>query len=292
MKKIILIIALTALTATPIYAQTKLASPSGKISPTAKPTQEATSSSIISKLKQIETLKEKIATKVAELREKDTSGILGTIKKIDSGTMIVTSQGVDKKVTYSDDTVYYQLKDGDRTDAKNTILKEGALIGIVGIYNSDKSSLAAKTVYTEDINYNVYGKVSDIDRDSYTITVKTKDGSQVVDIETTTKVFIYSENKKVEKSGFSKLKVGDPVHVFSTFKQKESGKIRGDKIYALPFLNAEPTAIPTSKADDKSASPTAVKVSPTSTKITPTVTPKVSVTIKPTAKPTSPTPKN
>lgn len=250
------------------------------------------SSSVINKLRQIEKLKDKIATKVAELREKDKTGISGTVKKIENSTITLSTGEGEKKISYADDIVLYQfIKDG-RTEQKMSKIKAGNYISVIGIFNEDKSLILGKIIYIEEPSITFFGKIADIDRDNYTLTVKTKDASEIVDIETTTRIFTYGASGKIDKGGFSKLAVGDPIHVVGTARLKESNKVTGGKLYTFPLFNLNIGVTPSANPNLKSATPSATPTSSKSAK--PSLTPKAtpSKTPTPTKKITpTPTPK-
>ena len=255
------VILLNGAVLSPVAAATKASTQSA--------TPTVSESETINKLKQIEKLKEKIATKVAELREQDKTGTSGTVKKIENATITLTTPSGEKKISYSDDMVVYQfIKDG-RTEQKISKIKEGSYISVIGIFNEDKSVILGKIIYIEEASITFFGKIVDIDRDNYTVTVKTKDANEVVDIETTTRIFTYGTLKKIEKGGFSKLAVGDPIHVVGTARLKESNKVTGGRLYVFPFLNQKEELTPT---PSPSAGPTSSKI------VKPSVTPKVTPT--------------
>ena len=99
----------------PVLAQSITLPP--KTASAAATTTLPTPNNAIEKLKQIEQLKEKIATKVAELREKDKRAVSGVVKKITGTSFLITNRkGDEYSISYSDDTTFYTVIDGERKE--------------------------------------------------------------------------------------------------------------------------------------------------------------------------------
>src|SRR3989338_1948314 len=93
----------------PLHAQTPDQNIPKKLSPT------PSVSEVIDKLKQIEKLKEKIATKVAEIRQQEKTAAAGNAKKINSSNIVITSTKGDKTILFSEDTIFYSLSFAKRS---------------------------------------------------------------------------------------------------------------------------------------------------------------------------------
>lgn len=238
-KKIfIAFVLLTILISSPIKAQ----SPTLEIS-----TPTTASSSIVDKLRQIKILKEKIATKVAEIREKDKRAVLGIVKKIQSSDIIVTSGQTDRSISFSEDTLFFLLSKEGKSEASLKKIKEGDTISAYGYLSEDNKLLSAKYIYLQTPATHLTGKTADIDNKNYTITISTTQGNQIIDMETYTRTFIYTKDKVKKPAGFSKLKLGDIVHLVGTLDAKEPGKIHATKILIIAPL-AQTTPTPTKVA--------------------------------------------
>lgn len=231
-----------------VFAQTKSVKLTGtpiptdpiqKDSPVIKQTQET-----INKLKQIEQLKEKIATRVAQIRESEKGGYAGQVKKIDGNIVTVSDRRGDKNFTVTEDTIFYILKKNSKTESTFSNLKEGDFIALLGYFNESKESFSAKYVFIQENTTHLLGKITDNDKANFTIVVKAKEGLQTVDIETYTKITTYTNDKVAVKSGFSKLKIGDTVHIIGLPNTKESDRVSAARILVLPALESS-TATPT-----------------------------------------------
>jgi len=227
------------------------------VTPTVTGTEE-----VIDKLKQIEQLKEKIATKVAEIRDKDKKGAYGTVSKIEKDSLTLQGKKGETAVTYSDDTVYYSLSTGEKKESTAKNISVGDTVSVLGYLTDDKAKITAKYIYLHPTYLHTTGKIVDIDKDNYTITIKEKQGNQVVDIETSTKINLYVKGKDWQKGGFSKFKLGDYIHAIGTPNAKDKSKITGLRVYVIPGAAVAVITSPSPKISGEKISPTK-KTSPT-----------------------------
>lgn len=240
--------------------------------PTKTTEKTATSSSqndkqLIEKLKQIEELKEKIATKVAEIRDREKGAIMGNVKQIQNSTITLTTKSGDKIFNYQDDTLFYSLKNNTKTETDSNKLKEGNNISVFGYYNETKDTFSAKFIYLQDQPVRIAGKVADIDKQSFTVTIKDREGQKIIDIEKFTKTSSLTKGQGLQKYGFSKIKIGDMGFVVGAKNSKEENRFTASRLIIIPIklpitptLTSTPKPSPTLK---NSPTPTITKPSPT-----------------------------
>lgn len=214
------------------------------------------SNSAIEKLKKIEILKEKIATKVAQLREDEQGGFLGTVKTIDKSQLLLQTKDGEKTVRLSDDTSFYTLT-SDHTKSESSLnkLKTGESLTALGYFDTDKTILSAKYIFISTASARIIGKIGDIDKSNFTITVIDNQGNNVIDIEKYSKLFVYAPGKGFIKSGFSKLKPGDVVHMSAKANPTEKDRYWALQLYSLTFTS--PTAVISTPSVTEAASPSA-----------------------------------
>lgn len=195
--------------------------------------ESTASSDLIDKLKQIEILKEKIATKVAEIRNNEKGARGGTVKNIDKNTLTVSTKKGDQTVYYSDDTEIYMLAKQEKTKIPSNKLQEGDRITALGYFDTDKTTLNAKYIYVMPNIISLTGKITDKDTKNFTITISTEDRQSVImDIETYTRTYSFNLTKKsLDKSGYSKLNKDDTIHVIGTKNEKEDNRISASRIW-------------------------------------------------------------
>lgn len=214
--------------------------------PSSQPTSSTSteSSDLIDKLKQIEILKEKIATKVAEIRNNEKAASFGNIKKIDKNTLTVGTKKGDQTIYFSEDTEIYSLIKSGKTKILSSKLAEGDRVTVFGYLDTDKTSINAKYIYVMPNIISLIGKITDKDTKNFTITLQANDGQTVlVDIETYTKSYSLNLAKKtLDKTGFSKLSQEDVVRVIGTQNEKEDNRISASRIWKLAKIQSSTPA--------------------------------------------------
>jgi intein/homing endonuclease len=235
---------------------------------TPTPTDSATSSA------KIDDLKERLATKVAELRQVTKKAIVGTIKATALSTVTVGTKTSDVKIELTDDISVFQTIKGKRTALTTDDLEKGDYVVVFGEHDATLDLLNAKVIVIQDpLPMRVSGGISAIDTKNFTVTLTASGGqTYIIDIEKNTSMLMRDEENNVVKGGFSKLETGTVAHVVGTAVPKEENRIS-----ALRFLDVgniggtSPVPTPTGEATE-SASPTgADEATPTPTaKTTPT----------------------
>lgn len=214
------------------------------IAQTAKPTeatQSATTKTVspsaqVTVTEEIQDLKEKIATKVAELRKKNQRAVAGIIIAIkDLNITIKTDNGdydikVDEALTkvYTIGTTKKEIKAGE--------LKKDSYIIVTGPM-LDKT-IDANYIYQDEQFIVKAGKITDINKDDFYIKVLTTDkDTYTLDIEnSTTQQLMDIKTLSLDKIGFSKLKEGDTIHfVFKkTGTEKEVNRYTALRVVVVP----------------------------------------------------------
>ncbi len=183
----------------------------------------------------IQDLKDKLATKVAELRENQTRGFLGEIASKNSTSFtLVTAEEKEVKVRYSEDTFVYDLTGSKKTEKKLTDLTNLQSAAVIGLYDATENILSAKSIYLQNMYLYFTGEVVVVDKDNATLTIKQPSGSnKVIDYEKTTKADEFVEEKLV-KSGLSRINAGDRLHIWGKISDNDNQKISAVRILRLP----------------------------------------------------------
>lgn len=212
-----------------VYAQTMSATSSAT---------NATSSGTVNANTDLQNLKDKVASKVAELRKKDQKATAG----------IVISTGTDVfKIRTNDDTEYQIKKDDTLTKVYQIIgtqkkeiqfkdVKKDAYSIVTGPL-IDKT-ITANFVYLDEEFIVKTGKITEVNKTDYYIKVlSTEKDTYTLDIEASTKQQMLNvKTLEIEKVGFSKIKEGDSIHfvVKKTGKEKEKNRFAAQKILIIP----------------------------------------------------------
>lgn len=239
------ILSLVLVSAQPAFAQTA--------SPTATPAGDKNS--------KIEELKDRLATVVAELRQTQRRAIAGTIKSTSLTTAIIETKTKDLKIELIDELAVFQIISGKRTELTADDLEEGDRVAVFGEYDTTLDLLTAKVVFIQAaLPQLIAGTVTAVDEKAFTLIVETKEGpGYTVDIERTTTTQAWIGGEKLEKSGFTRIAIGDVVHIAGTPAAKQENRLSALRILDLGNLTGvTPTPLPVaSDSATPKASPSA-----------------------------------
>ena len=253
MKKIIIALAAILLTAVPVYAQEATPTPGENIIQ-----------------KKIDDLKERLATRVAELKTQNKKAFYGVIKEKNEGKIIVSNGNIDMTVTYDKDVkITVRTMAGKKTDSDDKMLTVGSNVAAFGTLDIDQKTILAKYLLVHDQPIAIIGTVKSVNTKDGSFVITGADGETTLEYEISTKCRMWDGDALVS-CGLSKVKPTDIVMARMT------GDVKADKGVALRIV-----LLPTQ------ATPDAVSPSPT-VKPTGATSPTTKPTTKPTAKP-SPT---
>lgn len=225
---------------------------------------------------QLEELKDRLATKVAELRDIVRRAVSGTVKTVSISSATVETKTKDIKIELGDDIVVSQMINGKRTELAIDDLAKDDRVTVFGSYDATLDLLKAKAIFIESsrVLERITGTVADVNREEFTIVVQTPEGTAItVDIEKATKTVVWTKADGVAKGGFSKILTGDTVHVVGTLVPKQENRISALRILDIGNLSGDSKPAAVTPTDTASPSATA--------KVTPKTTPKPTTTPAP-----------
>ncbi len=248
---------LTALAAPSALAATPTATASGTPSPTKKVTV-------------MDDLKERLATKVAELRQSQKKAIFGIVKAITISTLTLETKTSEIKIELTDAIKVFQTLKDKRTELTMDDVSKTDNVVIFGDYDTSLDLMKSKVIVVQNpIPERIHGTVTAIDTKEYTISVETSEKqTYIVDIEKYTAVSSYTKADGTAKSGFSKITVGETVFVSGKANAKIEHRISADRILNIGNVSGEtptPTAITTPTATSSATPSTTKKLTPTPT---------------------------
>jgi len=186
--------------------------------------------------KEVEILKEKIASKVAELRQENKQVISGKIVAIKQGEIEIVNNNNEKKIVSIDDllTKYYSINLNQKREINFSDLKKDDYIVVSGIIN-DKG-INADMIFVDEKYIVDFGKIMEINKEEYWLKVVTSTNETIsLDIETFTKQWLLNiKSLELEKTGFSKIKEGDTIHFVVRDKKNENNRFSAQKIVIIP----------------------------------------------------------
>lgn len=176
--------------------------------------------------KEIQNLKEKIATKVAELRKKGQKAIAGSVSNVGGQSLEIKREDESTYEVKIDEalTKIYRIVGASKKEVALKEIKKGAYIIATGPV-IDKT-IMANSLYQDEQFFVKVGKITEINKSDYSLKVLTTDKDTItLDIEQTTKQqMVNIKTLGIEKTGFSKFKEGDTIHfvVKSTGSEKDN----------------------------------------------------------------------
>jgi len=196
--------------------------------------QEKTATS--SSEKEVEILKEKIASKVAQLRQESNQAFAGRIINISEDQIEIKNRN-EKKIFVKLDsalTKYYKIKNNKKEEISFSDLKKNDYIVVSGV-NTDRG-INANSIFVDEKYLVDFGRIIEINKDNYWLKITTVTNEDIiVDIETFTKQWIVNiKDLQLERTGFSKIKEGDMVHFVTKDEKNENSHYSAQKIVIIP----------------------------------------------------------
>lgn len=197
--------------------------------------------------KKIDDLKERLATRVAELKNQNKKSFYGVIKQKDDGKLILSNGGIDLPVTYDKDTkISVRTMSGKKSDTDDKMLTVGSNAVAFGTLDIDQKTLLSKYFLIHDQPITTIGIVESIDLKEGSFTITSADGKMTLEYEISTKCRMYDGDTLVS-CGLSKMKKTDRVIVRMLPIDKEPSKFSALRIILLPTMAAPDAVSPTIK---------------------------------------------
>ncbi len=197
----------------------------------------------------VDELKNKVASRVAELNLVEKRGIIGSVEKA-SDTQITLNDLKNKRRIIDVDELTKFYSADDKSFGISDI-KKGMKISAIGLYNRQSQRLLARFINEVTIPLFLSGVISEIDDKNFTITLITEDSQYLVDIEKVTKTYLFSKGE-LEATGFSKLEILQNAIVLGYQDPKEDGRITGGRVIVFPNLPKNPKVL----IEEESSTPT------------------------------------
>lgn len=216
--------------------------PTPKVSPTPKaaPTTKPTTAPLQNIDNQINDLKERIASRVAQLKLVEKKGIIGTVTDV-SGTQITVVDGNNETRFIDVDEITKFSSPSAKESFGLSDITKGSKVGILGLFNKQSRRIMARFVDVMVTPVVVRGAVVAVDATEFTILLQQEDGQKkIVDIETVTKTLAYTKETGLAKSGFSKVKEGMRILVVGFPNIKDQKRIIGSRVIIFPDLPKNP----------------------------------------------------
>lgn len=216
----------------------------------------------------VDDLKERLATRVAELRQTTSKAIYGTVSAVTVTTLSVDTQQKAMKIELTDDIEVIQIIRGKRTSLSTDDIDKNDIVTVTGDYDATIDILKARTIFIESTvkQIRVHGIINTVNKNNNSFTITGIDGEKyTIDVETTTKTNTW-EDSEIVKTGFSKLEEGQFVSVLGNPDTKDESFINALRIlhFSMPGTTTPTPTLEATPTATKSATPTR-KATPTPT---------------------------
>lgn len=172
-------------------------------------------------LEKIQKIKDIVASKVAELKLVEKRGIIGSIKDVSGMQVtIVDVKGNARKIDVDELT---KFSFSEKSSAGISDLEKGKSYSFVGIYNKESERLLARIIDSVS-SMPVYfeGAISSLDIKNYQLTaVNEKGDKKTIDIQSSTKTSLGTNDGDLQKSGFSKLSENERILAIGFWDKKD-----------------------------------------------------------------------
>lgn len=192
---------------------------------------------------QINQLKEKIASRVAELNLVEKRGLIGTVTDSTNNQITLTDLGGNTRFIDVDEITKFSSPSA-KTSFGISDLTKGSQISILGLYNKQSKRILARFISIVVNPIYINGSISDVDKKNFTLTITTEDNKQQkIDIETVTKIQTYDKDNGITKYGFSKLAIGDRAFILGYPEKSDKTMLLGNRILIIPGLPKDPKVV-------------------------------------------------
>jgi hypothetical protein len=206
----------------------------------------------------VDLLKNKVASRVAELNLVEKRGFIGTIKSISDSQITVTDLNNKNRIIQIDELTKYSSSKNENFTKSN--IKVGSKISALGLYNKDSKKLLARFINEISIPVFISGVVNEKNDKEFTIKITTTDNKEYfVDIENITKTYELS-NDELETSGFSKIKKMQNIFIVGFPDIDEENRISATKAIIVLDIPNNPNVNINSDSNNSTPSPTSSEI--------------------------------
>lgn len=186
----------------------------------------------------VKAFKERVA-KVAEVGRSEQQVVAGNIELIkDNKLTVIAKDSETYSITVEKDlTIIYSLINGVKKEKELNDISKNDYVIVTGPMID--RTVNANSVYIEEQFLLQSGKVTEINNEDFYLNIFNVDKeNDLVDIETYSKIFLINiKTLETERIGFSKIKVGDTIHVVykkSFGDKKEEKRYSASRILVIP----------------------------------------------------------
>lgn len=213
----------------------------GKVMAATKVTPSPSPTSTVGNLEnQINNLKDRIASRVAQLNLVEKRGVLGTVTDVSETQITLTDIKGNTQFVDVDELTKFSSPHAKSSFGISDIQK-GSTLGVIGLYNKDSQRLLGRWVDVQENPVYLSGAILSLDKKDYNFTLATADGKNItIEVETFTKTNAYTKDDGLSKAGFSKLQEGQRVIAAGFPDKSQKDAIMASRVIIFPNLPPDP----------------------------------------------------
>ncbi len=188
---------------------------------------------------QLDELKEKIASKVAQLKLTERRGTIGTVLENTNTQITVIDYANNQRFIDVDELTKFSSPKDENFGVSD--IKKGDILGVLGIYNKQSRRILAREINIITSPKFINGVVSSIDEEEYVLNIITDQQKVIaIDVENITKTFSYDKQDGLLKSGFSKIEENKNILLVGYESKTDKDKITATRIILLSDVPKNP----------------------------------------------------
>ena len=186
----------------------------------------------------VDELKNKVASKVAELNLVEKRGIVGIVESVTDNQITLNDIKNNRRIIDVDEITKFSSEENGALEISD--IKKGSEISVLGLYNKDSQRLLARFINEISIPLFINGVISEKDDENFTVSITTSNNEKyLVDVDRITKTLNYVDGD-LESSGFSKITIGITAVASGFEDPKEKNRISATRIIFFPGTPKDP----------------------------------------------------
>lgn len=192
---------------------------------------------------QVSDLKERIASRVAQLKLVEKRGVIGVVSDVSDTQITLSNLQNNTQFVDVDELTKFASPSAKETFGISDI-KKGDNLGILGLYNKQSRRLLARFVQTLKMPTIIHGAVAALDDKNFIIEVATGQGNKTIDVENITKTYSYAKGSELSRSGFSRIKENQRIMVVGFTDIKDKNRLIASRIIHFTDIPKNPKLSP------------------------------------------------
>lgn len=192
-------------------------------------------------IQQIDDLKNRIASRVAQLKLVEKKGIIGAVTDATNSQITLTDINGNIRFVDVDELTKFSNPNASGTSFGISDINNGMTLGVLGLYNKQSRRILARQISVLTMPKIFIGAVSSIDSKNFNFYIVSENNKQTfIDVETITKTYSSNTGTPFVSAGFSKIKVDESIIIIGFPDKQNPEHIIGSRILLFPDVPKNP----------------------------------------------------